>query len=137
MWNGWMILVILLCILGIILWAIRAMRTFYAVSYIGSVWYGVSESFRELGYWTSVNKRDDTFTIRFMGSAKKGYRQQSRPISAVKFCNLLKRLEKVRKSDARQMIEELIGLKDSPVERQFKAPPEDWKIGNKIDEEDK
>lgn len=135
MWNGWVLTVVLIMIWGIVVSGVNSIREVRSSTFVRLNWEGIYDSFKGLGYRVSFNEQKGTLTIRFMGSAKKGYRDESRPIGTVKFHKLLKRLEKVRKPEARPLIEELIGLEDVRREEPPKATPEAWKIGNKVEEE--
>lgn len=105
-------------------------RSIKAGRYIDKNWAGVVSSFRRYGYRVTYNGYSGYIYISFNGSTKKGYRDESSGISKGSFYSLLKKLEKETDGvKARGMINELIGLEDSPTNIVY--PPEDWSIGGK------
>lgn len=70
-----------------------------------------------------------TYTVRYWGNPKRGYRDESEPLSATEMYKLMRSLEKTEPPAAREILWGVIGKKKEEKPQVVKP---DWKIGGKL-----
>jgi hypothetical protein len=70
-----------------------------------------------------------TYTVRYWGNPKKGYREESDPLSVTEMYKLMKSLEETEPRAAREILWGVIGKKKEEKPQVVKP---DWKIGGKL-----
>lgn len=123
---------VIVCLLGL-LWILMVQEN-HRSKFVDDNFDDAVNEFRYLGYSLSRCSSYSlftysTYTVRYWGNPKKGYREESDPLSVTEMYKLMKSLEKTEPRAAREILWGVIGKKKEEKPQVVKP---DWKIGGKL-----